>query len=131
LLFFIFIFYIYFFFDLSFHNIFHNDILWNIFYDRSTKKIFLWKYFKFIRLLIKIGSWWSIVDHFFVINDRSKKLNTAILNSSKVIAKKKIGLYKLKYFYFFLNKFPLFSFFLSFFNLYFVWNFFQIKLKLK
>jgi hypothetical protein len=29
--------------------------------------------------LIKIGSQWSIVEHFFVINNRSKKLNTVTL----------------------------------------------------
>jgi hypothetical protein len=32
---------------------------------RTDSKI----YFKFIRLLIKIGSRWLIVDHFFVIDD--------------------------------------------------------------
>jgi hypothetical protein len=73
------------FFDLSFHNIFHNDILWNIFYDKSTKNL-LWKYFKFIRSSIKIDSWWSIVDHFFVINNQSKKLNTATLISPLYIS---------------------------------------------
>jgi hypothetical protein len=50
-----------------------------IFSMTDQQKIFLWKYFKFIRLLIKIGSRWSIVDQFFVINNQSKKLNTATL----------------------------------------------------
>jgi hypothetical protein len=49
----------------------------------DQQKNFLWKYFKFIRLLIKIGSQWSIVDHFFVIDNRSKQLNTATLKNVK------------------------------------------------
>jgi hypothetical protein len=51
-----------------------------IFSMTNQQKNFLWKYFKFIRLSIKIGSQWLIVDQFFVINNQSKKLNTAILN---------------------------------------------------
>jgi hypothetical protein len=47
----------------------------------QQKKFFLWKYFKFIRLLIKIDSQWLIVDQIFVINNQSKKLNTATLKS--------------------------------------------------
>jgi hypothetical protein len=54
-----------------------------IFSMTNQQKNFLWKYFKFIRSLIKIDSQWSIVDQFFVINNQSKKLNTAILNIIK------------------------------------------------
>jgi hypothetical protein len=50
-----------------------------IFSMTDQQKNFLWKYFKFIRSSIKIVSQWSIVDHFFVINDQSKRLNTATL----------------------------------------------------
>jgi hypothetical protein len=56
-----------------------------IFYMTDQKKIFLWKYFKFIRLSIKIGSRWSITDHFFVIDNQSKKLNTATLIKKNTI----------------------------------------------
>jgi hypothetical protein len=52
------------FFDLSFHNTFCKDILWNIFFDRSKNNNFRWKYFNFIGLSIKIGGWWLIIDFF-------------------------------------------------------------------
>jgi hypothetical protein len=57
-----------------------------IFYMIDQQKKFLWKYFKFIRSSIKIGSRWSIVDHFFVIDDQSKKLNTATLKSELFVS---------------------------------------------
>jgi hypothetical protein len=50
--------------------------------EQLNKKIFLWKYFKFIRLLIKIGSQWSIVNQFFVIDNQLKKLNIVTLTSN-------------------------------------------------
>jgi hypothetical protein len=50
-----------------------------IFSMTNQQKNFLWKYFKFIRLSIKIGSQWLIVDQFFVINNQLKKLNITTL----------------------------------------------------
>jgi hypothetical protein len=72
-----------------------------IFSMTDQQKKFLWKYFEFIRLLIKIGNQWLIVNQFFVINNQSKKLNTATLISTVVIYLNLIILFSLNNIYVF------------------------------
>jgi hypothetical protein len=70
--------------------IYFTIIYCEIFYMTDQQKIFLWKYFKFIRLLIKIGSRWSIIDHFFCDQQSIKKVKYCYLNLSH----KKFYLYR-------------------------------------
>jgi hypothetical protein len=65
-----------------------------IFSMTDQKKIFLWKYFKFIRLSIKIELR-LIVDHFFCDRCLIKKVKYCYLNIRNLELKKRKFLFKI------------------------------------